>query len=526
LALYLGFDCSTQSLTTTVIEVEPGIRRVVLQQVLEFDRELAPYGTEHGVLHPDPDPRVVVAPPLMWVEALDLAMQRVAGALGPDLTRVRAISGSAQQHGSVYLNRAAPAALAALDWATPLAPQLRQVFSRAVAPVWMDSSTAKECDEITRALGGDAQVARLTGSRTFERFTGPQIRRFFETQPGAYLETSRIHLVSSFMASLLAGGDAPIDHGDASGMNLMDIRRRAWAPAALEATAPGLSGRLPLLIESRGALGPLARYWQQRYGFPPARLIAWSGDNPCSLIGTGLVREGRLAISLGTSDTVFGLMRAPNVDPSCAGSVFASPTGDYMGLTCFSNGSLARDQVRQRYRMTWDEFSDALRRTPVGNNGALMLPWFEPEITPRVARAAVRRRALGEDDGPANVRAVVEAQVMAMKRHSRWMGVSVDTIYATGGASANREILRVIADVFDATVYQFPVTNSAALGAALRAFHADAFATGEAITWEDAIAGFAEPLAESRISPTSESVLAYRDLARAHAAFEEAELRE
>ena len=39
-------------------------------------------------------------------------------------------------------------------------------------------------------------------------------------------------------------------------------------------------------------------------------------------------------------------MRELVVDPSGTGHVFGSPAGDYMGLTCFSNGSLARDRVR------------------------------------------------------------------------------------------------------------------------------------------------------------------------------------
>ncbi|MFH7813362.1 hypothetical protein ACH0C8_15735, partial [Acetobacter lovaniensis] len=87
-------------------------------------------------------------------------------------------------------------------------------------------------------------------------------------------------------------------------------------------------------------IGTLSPYWQTRYGLPPAKVVTWSGDNPCSLVGVGLVREGRLAISLGTSDTVFGLMREPRVDATGTGHVFGAPTGDYMGLTCFKNGSL------------------------------------------------------------------------------------------------------------------------------------------------------------------------------------------
>ena len=64
---------------------------------------------------------------------------------------------------------------------------------------------------------------------------------------------------------------------------------------------------------------------------------------------------------------------------------------------------------------------------------------------------------------------------MALALHSRWMGVKVTTIHATGGAAANRDILQVMADVFGADVYQFEVGNSACLGAALRAFQADGF---------------------------------------------------
>ena len=54
-------------------------------------------------------------------------------------------------------------------------------------------------------------------------------------EPNAYNDTAHIMLVSSFMASILAGTVAPIDHGDGAGMNLMDIQNRTWHSAALEA---------------------------------------------------------------------------------------------------------------------------------------------------------------------------------------------------------------------------------------------------------------------------------------------------
>ena len=517
MALYLGLDSSTQSLTAVIIEIDRDRRRLVLETTLGFDEELPQYGTRHGVL-PDPDPAVGVSPPLMWVDALDLMMGRLAHS-GVDVREIAAISGSAQQHGSVYLDATAGTALASLDAGTPLADQLRGRFSRETSPIWMDTTSVEECAEITAAVGGKLQLARRTGSRAFERFTGPQIRKFFKRTPSAYQNTDRIHLVSSFLASLLAGRHAPLDPGDASGMNLMDLTARDWWPGALEATAPGLRTKLPLIVAPWSRVGTLARYWQIRYGFPAAQVIAWTGDNPSSLVGAGLVEEGRLAISLGTSDTVFGPMSEPRVDESGTGHVFGAPTGAYMGLTCFQNGSLAREHVRTALGLTWSQFSHALASTPPGNGGRIMLPWFSPEITPPVNAPAVHRYG-PTGDGATDVRAVVEGQQLSMALHSRWMARVVDTIHATGGAAVNREILQVMADVFGASVFQLPVGNSAALGAALRAAHAHLYDGDRSPTWSDVVAGLAEPLAISRVDPDPDRHAMYRDMMPVYAACE------
>lgn len=519
MAIYIGLDSSTQSLTAVAIEIEAARRRIAFERSFTFDGELPWYGTRRGVL-PQDDPLIATSSPRLWAEALDRMMASLARESDLDIANIRAISGSAQQHGSVYLNAAGTAALADLDPARPLVEQVSRMLARAESPIWMDASTSQECAEITERVGGAEALARLTGSRAFERFTGPQVRKFHRLDPEGYARTDRIHLVSSYLASLLAGRHAPIDPGDGSGMNLMDIALRQWALAALRATAPDLERKLPELRPSWTVVGTLAPYWIGRYGYPATKVVAWSGDNPCSLVGVGVVREGEVAVSLGTSDTLFALMREPRVDPSGSGHVFGAPTGDYMGLVCCRNGSLARERIADEHGLDWDAFGAALRRTTAGNGGAIMLPWLEPEITPSVHATGVRRYGLDPADGPANVRAVVEAQMLALLRHSRWMGVHVDAIHVTGGGARNDGILRVMADAFDADVYRFTVGNSAALGAALRAYHADQLDEGRRLTWDEVVAGFAEPRAGGPIRPVAENVAVYRELMTVYAACE------
>ncbi len=55
-------------------------------------------------------------------------------------TQVRAISGSGQQHGSVYWRRGASMLLAKLDARQSLTSQLAPALATQMSPIWMDSS--------------------------------------------------------------------------------------------------------------------------------------------------------------------------------------------------------------------------------------------------------------------------------------------------------------------------------------------------------------------------------------------------
>ena len=515
--LFLGLDSSTQSLTGILIDLDSG--RVVQDLSLNFDQVLPRYGTRDGVLRVD-DPTVIHAPPLLWVEALDLLFTRLRDA-GVPMQDIAAVSGSGQQHGSVYLTAEAPRRLAGLDPARPLVEQLKDLLSRPTAPIWMDSSTAAACADITAALGGPAKVAEATGSAAFERFTGPQIRKFYLQEPAAYARTGHIALVSSFMCSLLSGRIAPIDPGDGAGMNLMDIRSFTWHPEAIQATAADLARRLPPIAPSGTVVGPVSPYFVRRYGLSPScRSVIWSGDNPCSIVGLGLVESGQAAISMGTSYVFMGTMSACQVDPRGEGHVFGSPAGGYMALNCFKNGGLARARIRDQFGLDWAGFQTALESTPPGNEGKLMLPWFDTEIVPRVLVPGVHRKGLAENDRAGNCRALVEAQMLAMRLHGEWMGIRPPVLYATGGASEDPSVLRIMANVFGCPVQPFSITKSAALGAALIAAQAGLAHAGIPQSWPELVAPFTPREVSRRIFPEPAAQQTYERMLAAYAQFE------
>jgi xylulokinase len=209
--------------------------------------------------------------------------------------------------------------------------------------------------------------------------------------------------------------------------------------------------------------------------------------------------------------------------------VFGSPTGDYMTLICFKNGSLAREKIRDDYGIkNWDKFGEALTATPPGSSSGILLPWFEAEIVPRVNKPGIHRFDLDEKNAAANCRAIVEGQMMSMRLHSQWMKVApecIECIYATGGASEDSPILQVMADVMNCRVERIEISKSAVLGAALRAAHGWLVQSGEKPKWEKVVAGFTDPVPNSEICPNPKAVKVYDQLIEKYAACEREALK-
>jgi xylulokinase len=466
--MFLGLDSSTQSLSAILIDPERG--RILHECSVNFGKDLPEFGSPKGFL-PDGRGGEVHANPLLWLAALDLLLGQLSQSI--DLSQVKCIAGSGQQHGSVYLDESFEPRLKALDPTKDLATQLAPALTRSTSPIWMDTSTSAECAEIAAALGGPDEVCRRSGSIAIERFTGPQIRRFFKSYPSAYARTCHIHLVSSFLASILAGRAAPIDYGDGAGMNLMNLAQLSWDPDLMRATAPDLAKKLPGLSSATRAFSPISSYFVAKYQFAhDCRIAPFTGDNPASLIGMGAGEPGLVVISLGTSDTFFAAMPAAKTDPQGFGHVFGNPAGGFMSLICFRNGSLAREKLRDQYSLDWADFDQAAltsTRDAAGTN--LMLPFFSPEITPRHDFNAPVLQGSPAFESGANhalqVRALLEGQFLNMRLHSQWMAVTPKRIRLTGGASTNNGIAQIVADVFQAPVERLAIPNSAALGAAL-----------------------------------------------------------
>lgn len=530
--LFLGFDLSTQSCKAVVIDKD---LKVQCSSKVVFDEDLPKYGTSNGVIV-GKNGRVTSSP-LMWMDALELSLERLKDS-GCPLKNVKAVSGSGQQHGSVYWAKDARKALQGLDASKgSLTDQLSSAFATLASPIWMDTSCTESCQSMEKCIGGPLELAGMTGSRAYERFTGHLIRQFINEN--GLDACSRVSLVSSFGASLLVGDFASIDASDGAGMNLMDIKSLDWRPEPVDFVSGGestaLLERLGGIAEPWTPAGDIHPYFQEKYGFSGGtKVVHWSGDNPCSVVGLGLLKAGDLAISLGTSDTCLAVLAgAPK--PMEFGHVFPHPLlkDTYWSMLCYSNGDVTRRSIRDEFAAgDWDKFSACLdTETQPGNDGGIGIYYTTDEITPPIAkRPAVR--AVSEKGQPKNVeafektaqncRAVIEHRALAIRSHLGRLSPSLlepnseARLLLTGGASANPAIRQVFADAMGRKVFTLDVPDSAALGAAYRALDG----SGAAPSQDELVTGIASKAQPFEDPKPGVSEGVYTDLTSAYGKLE------
>jgi xylulokinase len=355
--------------------------------------------------------------------------------------------------------------------------------SEVVCPaiLWSDSRTGAECDEITELIGREALLER-TGNLALAGFTAPKILWVRRHWPEAWARAAHLLLPKDFIRHRLSGGFVT-EMSDASGMLLLDVRRRRWAddviaelgisPALLPETVEGSVVTGAVSAEAAAALG-------LRAGTP---VVGGGGDNAAAAVGLGAVDPGVLTLSIGTSGVIFApLERYPEVVDGTLHVFCHALPGRWhlMSVTLAAGGSLhwLRDVLSPLLPATGDAAYDALMTqaaaAPAGSGGLVFLPYLSGERTPHAdpaARGVWYGLHLGAGLGEL-VRSVLEGVAFSQRQGldlMRGAGAAATVARGAGGGLTSQLWRRILADALGIGLQLAGPGMGAARGAAVLA---------------------------------------------------------
>jgi D-xylulose kinase len=483
--IYIGIDSGTQSTKALALDLDTG-RAVASARAPH--RLIGGLPAGHMEQHPQD-----------WTRALDTVLRAVTARV--DRSRVRGIGVSGQQHGFVPLDQAGEV----------IRP----------AKLWCDTSTAEECELLTRALGGKAAVIKATGLPFLPGYTAPKILWLKRHEPSHFRRLRHVLLPHDYL-NLHLTGNYTMEHGDASGTALMDVRRRRWSPDALAAVDRRLAGMLPDLHGSELPAGRLRPELARRYRLPTSTLVsAGGGDNMMGAIGTGNVAPGVVTASLGTSGTIYAYSPKAIVDPRGEIAAFCSSTGAWLPLLCTMNVTLVTELFRELFGLSYGALDRAVKSVPAGSDGLLLLPYLNGERTPNLpaGRGVIYGLNLSNTTPAHLARAAMEGVTLGLNyglNRLGALGMTPREIRLTGGGAKSPAWRQMAADIFGVPVVKMVEDEGAALGGALQAAWCDQLEQGRKSDLARLCAGAVKVDAGSRCEPAAATRRRYRDLQSGH----------
>jgi len=401
-----------------------------------------------------PFPGWAEQPPEDWWRAAQEALRRIAVAVrdagGEEIV---GIGLTGQMHGAVFLD--------AND--AVIRPAL----------LWNDQRTEAQCREITERVGA-ARLLAVAGNPALTGFQAPKILWLREAEPENYARVASVLLPKDYIRLLLTGERAT-DASDASGTLLLDVRARDWSPEILAALDIPREW-LPHVYEGPEIAGRLLPSVAETLGLPSGiPVAAGGGDNAAAAIGTGVITEGIVSVSVGTSGVVFAHTDTFTPDPSGRIHAFCHAVpGAYhlMAVTLSAGGSLRwwRDMLGND--ANYDTLAAAAGAIPAGAEGLVFLPYLTGERTPHLdpsARGAFVGLTARHTQAHLT-RAVMEGVVFSLRAGleiMRELGVLVGEVRATGGGARNPLWRQLQADICAIPVHRTVAEEGPALGAAL-----------------------------------------------------------
>jgi xylulokinase len=450
MAYLLGIDIGTSGTKTLICD--------------EDGKVLATAMAEHPISSPKPG--WSEQNPQDWWTAACAATKAVMKKAKLKATDISGIGLSGQMHGSVFLG----------DGDKPLRSAL----------LWNDQRTAEQCAEIESKAGGRERLIELVANPALTGFTAPKILWVRQKEPKVYAKTKHILLPKDYIRYRMTGEYAT-EVSDASGTLLLNVAQRKWSDELLEILNIDRS-LMPSIHESYEVTGTLIKSAGQALGLSPGiPVVGGGGDQASGAVGNGIVQQGIVSATLGTSGVVFAHSDAPTRDPRgrvhtmchavpgkwCVFGCMLSAGGSFQWF----RNQLGQTEVEQAKKKKVDPYelliADA-ERAPGGSEGLFFLPYLTGERCPypdpnaRGAWIGLTSRSTRD----MMIRAVLEGVTFGMRdalEIMTEMNIPITQVRASGGGARSDFWRQLQADIYNQPIVLTNASEGPAYGVALLA---------------------------------------------------------
>jgi gluconokinase len=319
---------------------------------------------------------------------------------------------------------------------------------RPVTPIYMWGDTRSKVAAARIRAEIDVEAYRQEcGVTVHSSYWPAKLRWLREAEPETFARVVRWTSAADYLALVWQGIDR-VAVPMASGTGLLNIHTADWSDRALAIAGIGREA-LPPIVERAAAATGLTAEWAKRW--PALAGIPWYpgiGDGACANAGSGAIGSRRLALTLGTSGAVRGIIEA------LLGAPYTVPPGVWayrldaqhmvIGAAISNGGNVAAWIGDLTGRPLTDESLGEHLTAEADSHGLTILPFLSGERAPLwsdTVTAVIAGLTLATDQ-PRLQRAAMEAVSVRLAMLYRLVVPQMESpcaVIANGGALLNSQ---------------------------------------------------------------------------------------
>lgn len=348
------------------------------------------------------------------------------------------------------------------------------------AIIWCDNRTEDEVEDIEK-FGRD-RLREITGNYPMPAFTLAKLLWVKKNLKDIYEKIDKIMLPKDYIRYMLTG-EFSTEYSDASGMQMMDLKKEEYSKEILDFFGIDIN-ILPPIKNSSEISGFLKEEIKKECHLSGDIFVAGGGgDQACGALGSGIIEEGNVSITLGSSGVVFAPINdTKGVDENM--QIFHHIKHSKFHVMGVTNGcgtslkwyrdfmcTLEKKEAEKEKIDPYVYLTKDIEKIDAGCGGLIYLPYILGERTPHIDTSAtgsfIGLRA--NTDKSMIVRSIIEGISYSMKDCYNLIGIDSLEILVSGGGAKNDKWCNILSSVLNKELYKISVSETPALGAAILA---------------------------------------------------------
>jgi len=345
--------------------------------------------------------------------------------------------------------------------------------------LWCDKRNAPQCERLKKTID-EERLIRITGNAITPAWAGIKILWMKENTPDIYNKTYKFLVPKDYLVYKLTNNPS-IDWSEASGAFLFNVDKGEWSEELARELQIDLD-KLPDIYPSHKVVGEVtseaARVTGLRAGTP---VVSGGGDFLCTLLGAGIISEGRAADISGTASIVAFYSKKPLIDRRIMNLHHVIPGWIAFGivegglLRWFRDefGYVERQEAAKKGVSAYKIMDSEAEAVPPGAGGLILIPYFIGERTlgsPH-ARGVLFGLTLAHQRIHV-IRAIMEGITYALRQTveiTEELGLKTEAFRLIGGGAVSPLWRQIKADIYGKPTLVLSTYQGGVLGAAILA---------------------------------------------------------